>query len=885
MSTLSTQLAEFLALQYPPSFPGYVSVWERAGKRTEFFQTSELPQLVSRIAVLAATTDVYLSLGTQRERPAKGRRGGAAGVAAVPGFFLDIDFASMKDSAKNYPIDEAEALGILAAFAVQPTATIRTGNGLHCHFQLTKPFIINDPSGFAVAKKVWSRFQQCAIAHFKAHGRDIDSVGDLARNWRPPGTFNHKTAPAKPVELVTFDADRRYDLGLFEELVSRGASTAAGSTERKAAGRLLEPDHDLVVQECSWYRDVVVEGAATCDEPNWFAGASIAALCRDGARYFHDFSRRHPDYAEAEAAAKFERAVSEAGPRTCESVQRELGYEGCLTCPHQGEITSPIQLGRPRKVYEPGRWGPRPLGYTKDGLYAFLDPSRQIVVSASANQLLSSQYLLGLANREFWVRQFPGGERGKFDFIATGEALIDACKRAGPFVPARVRGRGIWLEGGEVVVNLGAPLNGDLRNLYVCFEPIAFERQDGFETERLLDFLRLFNWRNKQDAILMLGWLAIAPICGVLSWRPHLFVYGPARCGKTTIHSLAARVLHPLVISTDGQSSEAGIRQTLGPDSLPILIDEFESDQHGSSLRGVIRLARSASSADNPVLRGTPEGKAMTFSLRTTFFFSAINPTGMSPADESRIVLLELLMHENDPVVANRIIAEDRHFRGLGVRWCGYMASMARFIPDSIQTFEHGLPSIDRRHRQNMATLLAGAFVSLNGRAPTEAEATTWAADYTPTVELHAEALDRDDAGECLDHLFSHIVEGYPLGHWCGMTVEGAGNDRQREQARKIMRMFDMQVHEVEGAQGLLIRNHSPQVGKVFTLTRWESGGWMRALRKVDGAFVPKNPVHFPGTGTKNRCVSIPLELVPDATQMGDSDEAPIDAHTGQTRY
>jgi hypothetical protein len=64
------------------------------------------------------------------------------------------------------------------------------------------------------------------------------------------------------------------------------------------------------------------------------------------------------------------------------------------------------------------------------------------------------------------------------------------------------------------------------------------------------------------------------------------------------------------------------------------MLDEFESDQKGYGLRQVLRLARSASSADTQVLKGTPEGKAMTFSLRTTFFFAAINPRGMSREGE-----------------------------------------------------------------------------------------------------------------------------------------------------------------------------------------------------------------------------------------------------------
>ncbi|QZN98897.1 hypothetical protein [Chenggangzhangella methanolivorans] len=87
----------------------------------------------------------------------------------------------------------------------------------------------------------------------------------------------------------------------------------------------------------------------------------------------------------------------------------------------------------------------------------------------------------------------------------------------------------------------------------------------------------------------------------------------------------------PLAISADGQSSEAGIRQALGADSLPVLIDEFESDQDVRRLKGIIRLARSASSADDAmVFKGTPEGSAMRFTLSSAFFFSAINPRGLS---------------------------------------------------------------------------------------------------------------------------------------------------------------------------------------------------------------------------------------------------------------
>jgi hypothetical protein len=431
-----------------------------------------------------------------------------------------------------------------------------------------------------------------------------------------------------------------------------------------------------------------------------------------------------------------------------------------------------------------------------------------------------------------------------------------------------VRGRGIWLEDDKIIQNLGGPMPERVDYQYLCFEPIRLDGTIGFEPARLLRLLQRFNWSNPKDAMLLLGWLAIAPICGVLSWRTHIFVYGPPRCGKTTIHVLSRQILTPLVISTEGSSSEAGIRQTLGADSLPVIIDEFESDHATGQLKAVIRLARSASSAENPVLRGTPEGRAMQFSLRSTFFFCAVNPVGMSPADESRIVLLQLLMHENDDTTAAEIRQEEIFFRDKGPGWCSYMISLAHEISPAIEALELALPSSDRRHRQNMARLVAGAFVALHGRRPTEDEARDLAAEYAATVEVHAEALDRDDAQECLDQLFSYIVEKYPLGHWLGYVCENDDpEDFHLIDARRVIQMYGMVIRQGGNEPGLFIRNGSPAIDKAFQNTRWADRAWMRALRKLDGSFTPKNPVYFGHLGSrgqKARSIGLPLDFIPE---------------------
>jgi hypothetical protein len=714
-------------------------------------------------------------------------------------------------------------------------------------------------------------FQRTLLAHLREHGRKIDSVGDIVRNFRPPGTLNHKSNPPKTVQLIEFDPTRRHSIEAIRKLVE------TRTTKRKGNRRPSAPsaDHAKIVEGCAWYGTVVVEGAAACSEPDWFAGASIAALCKGGEDAFLEYSRKHPDFKEREARDKFRRAIKSNAPRTCASVADDLGHRQlCDACPHWGEITSPIQLGR--SAYDPGAKGPLPLGYTAEGGYVFIDKGRQILVVAGSSQLLSLQYLVGLANLRFWAERFPAKKEGAaVNPWDAGQVLMEECRRTGPFVPRRVRGRGVWLEGDRVVINLGEPLPPDVRHIYLCFEPLPLRSVKTFDTARLQKMLQRFVWRNPQDATLLLGWLAIAPICGVLTWRPHCFVYGPPNCGKTTIHSAARNLLEPLGLSADGHSSEAGIRQMIKADSRPVVIDEFESDQGRSHISGVIRLARSASSAESPVLRGTPEGKAIQYALRTCFFFAAVNPSGMSPADATRIVMFEMLAHGNDPGEAARIADDEAFFTDKGPEWCGYMAGLANVIPPAIEVFKKALPGIDSRHRNNIATLFAGAFVALEGRAPTEAEAAAMADTYRGSIELHAEAFERDDSMECLQHLFAHPVEKWTLGFWLAIALADA-EDRLPEQrwlkesAKRIPRNFEIVVRAGDES-GFFIRNGSPAVEAIFRDTKWARGAWERALRKIDGYFAPKNPIHFAAAKSKSRAIGLPIELLPgpDLEELG----------------
>lgn len=855
--TTTDFLTEFLNAKFARS-TGYVTTWTKQRKYTKAFPASDITEIAAELIAASETEDVYIAISTQETEPAVGKRGGEVTVAALPGLFADIDLAEAKGDGRNYARNREEAERILDAFPIKPTWLINTGNGLHAHFDFEQPLFICEDKDREYAKKLSADFQRALVGHFKEHGRNIDSVGDIVRLCRPPGTINHKSDPSKPVTVVRHEPQSRLTHDQLEAFVK--SNQPKDATKSEAPKRLA--DHDRIVNSCAWYRDVVVEGAPTCAEPDWFAGASVTSLCKSGEEIFLAYSRRHPGFVEREARDKYKRADAHNAPRTCASIADELGHKNlCEACPHYGLVTTPLHLGV--SEYDPGLRGPIPLGYSAEGNFVFLDQVRQILIVAASTQLLSLQYLLGWAPMEFWKRQFPA-TRGKLpvNCWAAGQALMEACRDKGPFDPRNVRGRGVWLENSSrVIVNLGRAVCTESKHVYLCFEPLSLQNVNEFPVSDLERLLSLFPWRNSQDAILMLGWLAIAPICGVLKWRPHCFAYGPPNCGKTTLHATVSNLLTPLVVSADGQSTEAGIRQLIKADSRPCVIDEFESDQARSHLAGVLRLARSASSAENPVLRGTPEGKAMHFVLRTCFFFAAVNPSGMSPADATRILLFEMVKHDNEPKIAQEIAKLEANLASRGPAWCGYMAGLAEVVPPAIEQFMKALPGIDSRHRLNIATLLAGAFVAKHRAVPSEAEAQAVAEAFLPSIELHAEVFERDDAAECLEHLLAHQVEKNTLGYWIGVTLGSTRDIVADDDAKRILRNYDIVVKLGNDEPGIFMKNGSPSIEGIFRDTKWSRGAWERSLRKHENRFTPKNPIHFPLSRQKARAIGLSLEL------------------------
>lgn len=858
--------SELLASVTGGSFTGYWGLWTRQTKNTQFFTADQLAHYDEVVETASKVSDVYMCVSTQEVDVGPGKRGTIDSVDTLFACAADIDIGDNKDSEKNYPPNRETALAILDRFPHAYTYLQDSGRGFHVLWVLDAPMKCENRTERRRAHSLSKAFQKKLIAHFKANGFDIDNVGDIMRLVRVPYTLNHSVDPPAPVTPVFFDPTVKLAVSVLESL--EGAPKKRGNSKDR---NVSAPSHAKIRAGCPWYGNHTGESAASSSEPEWYAALGITACCDDAETHAHKYSARHPEYNEAETASKLERALSEAGPRTCTAIEQDLdGTSFCQRCPNRGLITSPVQLGF---GYEPGNVGPIPIGYLADGSFVLRDQVRDIMLVKSSSQLLNFQTLLGVAPSEFWAKQFPN-EKGGFNSIAVGESLIKACKLKGPFDPRGIRGVGVWIDNSIIVENLGGDIPIEAKHVYLCFKPLEMgnTRTDEIDVDRIHDLLGEFPWRHTQDASLLLGWLMVAPICGALNWRVHMFMFGPANSGKTTLHNFGSNLLAPLAINADGSSSAAGIRQSLGPDARPVLIDEFETDQDHKRLQAVTKLARSASSAESRVLMGTPEGKAIEFAIKAAFLFSAINLGGRSQADDSRIINLELTSHDSDRETGRRIAEAISVFQGMGPAWCKLSASHALNVVEALEVIKIAMPPMDSRHVQNMSTLLAGAYVALNQAVPTEQQAQAWVEAYMPTIQRHAQAHERDDARECWEYLIAQSVKGdfetLPLGTWIAIALDESDKGDVRKntssEAQKILSMHNMKIIPNGDQPGLMIANGSPPIEALFKDTKWSGRAWKPALGQIPSVFSPRDPIRIPGMSEKTRCVGIPLNLIPD---------------------
>lgn len=417
--------------------------------------------------------------------------------------------------------------------------------------------------------------------------------------------------------------------------------------------------------------------------------------------------------------------------------------------------------------------------YSGNIVYYFLPAGTHKVTALSA-AALSKMNLLSLAPVHFWEREYP--QKNGADYTAAANDCIRHCEKIGIYDPLRCRGRGAWYDKGRTVLHLGNKLivDGratridDIESYYIYEAEIPTEESDFIkkslsaeEAEKLIEISDLLSWENNIYSKLFAGWIILAPICGAIEWRPHIWITGESQTGKSWIQdNIITQILGRSILNAMSNSTEAGIRQNLKNDAFPVRIDEIETDDKESFIRvqKIIELARQSSSNKSAsIIKGTTSGKSISYCIRSCFMFSSINPKIIQQADESRITILKLVKRADYEDNNKFDILRELVIDTLTDEYCQKLRSRAiKLIPvirENIEIFSAIMSKILKSKRQGdqIGTLLAGAYALKYDDVVSIKSARSWSEKID--WRLDTDIDDKPDQNKCLDTILQITVK------------------------------------------------------------------------------------------------------------------------------
>ncbi len=514
-----------------------------------------------------------------------------------------------------------------------------------------------------------------------------------------------------------------------------------------------------------------------------------------------------------------------------------------------------------------------PLGID-EGTHYFYDLQIRNIKKIGA---FSDNQLLELMPLIYWDMTYPG-KRGPNWKQAISD-LIEVSKKAGPFDSFRIRGTGVWFDCGRTVINTGDTLLCDgaevslttLKSRYVYIKtknrmpnihtrPLTVK-----ECDKILGICELFKWKDPQKSHLYLsGWIAIARISGALPIRPHVWLTTSAGQGKSTI---MGRFINKALGSESarlflqGGSTEAGIRQSVKADSLPIIFDEFENNGEASRERtqSLIELLRQSwSHTQGHVVKGSAGGTATHYALSFAALVSSIRVSLDNDADRSRFAILELAPHGEDQFHWRKLDEALNIDEEYGERLFSRMTRMIPTVLKSYKVMSSALSGkVSSRFGQQYGMLLAGWYALLADVPMTD----EIAADIANTLdfsETRTEILESADEIEAFFHImYSQVTIEYGEKNRKTATVASIIEEGKYLTELKNYGIF------VEHDFISIANNHASLKKSIFAQTRWATN-WSKSLARIPGAISIRKRFD----NQQHRCISIPRALLAHGTDV-----------------
>ena len=524
------------------------------------------------------------------------------------------------------------------------------------------------------------------------------------------------------------------------------------------------------------------------------------------------------------------------------------------------------------------------LGFDHDAFYYQPHSTGQVTkLSRSAH---TGTNLCAIAPLGYWESLYPS--KTGANWTAAASSLFERQAAAGIYSPDRIRGRGAWWDQKQSVLHLGDRLvlaAGDAsvstgvpgsRYLYqrlgALRGPGAAAPLTDADAYVLLELAERFHWEMPASGLLLAGWAALAPICGALDWRPHLWLTAGAGSGKSAIlDRYIGPLLGDLSLNVAGNTSEAGLRQTLRADALPVVFDEAESNERPDQQRmqAVLSLARVASSESRAqTIKGSAEGDAQRYTIRSMFLMSSIATALKQGADKSRFAQLTL-RNPNEMPKAERLAHWealdrdlDRHLtEQIGQRLQARTISLIPVIRQSIKVLTRATAEAfdSQRLGDQYGTLLAGAWSLRSGEIITRDQA--WALIEQNNWEPYSQSTEIPDEQRCLQCILQHQIRVEAdkiVTRTIGELVERSLAYSSDFAITKELADATLGRNGIKAEDGcVVISNTANAIAAILADTPW-GNCWPTVLARLPGA-TKRGVTRFKGMTGTSRAISAPI--------------------------
>lgn len=513
------------------------------------------------------------------------------------------------------------------------------------------------------------------------------------------------------------------------------------------------------------------------------------------------------------------------------------------------------------------------LGFDRDAYYVYQYEKKQTVRMTKSD--MTTTGFMEIAPLEWWIDAFPSKQGFAKDDASNW--LIREAHDRGIYDPSLTRGRGAWIDEGRFIFHFGdqVSIDGKITQLQSVESRFIYEQSISMinlpdnsmtldEAENIFNIAGQFRWTRSASQPLLAGWIVLAPLCGMLKWRPHIWLTGGAGSGKTTIiNDYIHHLLIGLSYYIQGNSTEAGIRQKIKCDAIPVIFDESEqnNDREQSRVQNILSLIRQSSSESGArTLKGTAGGESLDFLVRSMFCLSSIQVGIKHQADYERLTILNLV-----PKSQNKNAAEQWHAlrdqlhllqrdKNIGARLFKRSLDM---LPSIVKNIELCVDICTKkfnsvRDGDQLGTLLGGALALLSDETPEYEFIRDWIDTFN--FDEYREHTDTDESTKALTALLESRVRS----NFGDMTIFSAIEKYKfnPEDCNSVLSGYGMRVQN----NRLYLANNSSSLSELMKNTPYAADLKGQLLR-IEGA-QKEPPMKF--AGYASRAISLPLGLIVD---------------------